>query len=260
MYYNLINSMNRAVVSSYTARTISYATATGITDVTILGALNTWDLYAISKGLDSVYKQVFFLASGTSSNSVVNFYNPSTLLGTIFGGITFSSSGAMANGANGYINSNFNPSTQLASQNSGHFSFYSNLTPSNLFSTHGGYDGINRFHYYETGATIYNALNSNSLLSISPQFTKLGSFLTNRNNSSNFTVSKGSDVRTITNTSTSLVNSNLGIFGLLQGSTQIGSISDLRLTFWTTGNGMTAQQELDHHTGITNLMTTLGIQ
>ena len=259
MYYGLINSMNRS--AGYTARTTAFATATGITDITILGALNTWDLYAISKGLDSVYKQVFFLASGTSANSVVNFFNTVSLSGSIFGGITFSSSGAKANGANGYIDSNFNPSTQLASQNSGHFSFYSNQDPlTNLASTHGGFDGTNRYHYYEVGTTIYNALNSNSLLSISPLFNRLGSFLTNRNNSANFTVSKGSDVRTITNTSTALVNSNLGIFGLLQGSTQIGTISDLRLTFWTTGTGMTSQQELDHHTGVTNLMTTLGIQ
>ena len=75
MYYGLINSMNRAVVSSYTARTTAFATATGITDATILGALNTFDLGLISNSLDTKMKAVYPFLGGTASTHKYNFMN-----------------------------------------------------------------------------------------------------------------------------------------------------------------------------------------
>ena len=260
MYYGLINSMNRAVVSSYTARTTAFATATGITDVTILGALSAWDTYITSKGLDTVYKQVLFLASGTSGTAVINFMNPSTLTATPFGGLNFSSSGVRGNGSNAYFNSNFKPSTQLSSQNSAHLSFYSNLDTFAAFTNLcGAYDG-NRFHYYDATGTTYMAVNSGGLLSISPTYLKIGTFLINRNNSANFNVSNGIVTNTVTSTSTPLVTSNIGIGATIDSSNvSTGTYFTLRYSFFTAGSGMTSAQEGFHHIGVTNLMTTLGI-
>jgi hypothetical protein len=251
--------MNRS--AGYTARTTAFATATGITDATILGALNTWDLYIISNGLDTVYKQVLFLAAGTSGRAIVNFMNTSTLTATPIGGLTFSSSGVLGNGTNSYFNSNFKPSVQLSSQNSAHLSFYSNLeTFSSWSSMNGGYDG-NRFHYYDAGGTNYMAVNTSNLYSNSPSFLKKGTFLINRNNSANFTASNGIVTNTFTDTSTPLVSANLGIGQLLDGSNNpIATYLNLRYSFWTAGSGMTSAQETAHHIGLTTLMTTLGIQ
>lgn len=259
-YTGIIASMKKLPSGGgYGALTTAYATATGITDVTVLGALSTWEAYIVSKGLDSVYKQVCFLAAGTSGTAIINFMNPSTLSATSYGGLTYSSSGVTGNNVNGYLNSNFKPSTQLASQDSAHLSFYSNLTSSlGWGNINGGYDG-NRFHYYDLNGTNYMAVNSSGLLSIT-SFGQKGTFLINRDNSANFKCSNGITSNTLTSTSTSLVAANHGIMQLLDGSNSvIGGYSDSRYSFWTAGSGMTSAQEGFHHIGITNLMTTLGI-
>ena len=261
MYYSLINIMNKTVAPSYTARTSAFATATGITDVTILTALSTWDLYISSKGLDSVYKQVLFLAAGTSGTAIVNFMNPSTLTATPIGGLTFSSLGVKGNGSNGYLNSNFKPSVQLSSQNSGHLSFYSNFENFGNWENSFGSLDSNRFHYYDSSGTNYMGVNTSGLYSNSPAFLKKGTFLINRNNSANFTASNGIVTNTLTSTSTSLVTANLGIMQLLDTSNNpLVAYSTMRYTFFTAGSGMTSQQQTDHHIGLTTLMTTLGIQ
>lgn len=244
----------------YTARTTAFASATGITNATILNALNTWDLYAISKGLDTVYKQVLFLAAGTSGTAVINFMNPATFTASAHGGLAFSSSGVLGNGSNSYLNSNFKPSLQLVSKDSAHLSFYSNLETFTSFNNLcGAYDG-NRFHYYDSGGNTYMAVNNTGLLSISPTYLKKGTFLLNRNNSVNFNVSNGIVTNTITRPSTALVGANVGIGTTLDSfNVSTGTYFDLRYSFWTVGSGMTSQQEADHHVGVTSLMTTLGI-
>ena len=257
-YYRTFLEESGAV---YTARTTAYSTATGINDPTILNALNTWDTSIIANSLDNVYKQVLFLAAGTSVTAVVNFMNPSTLSATPIGGLSFSTSGVLGNKTNSYFNSNFKPSTQLSSRDSAHLSFYSNLeTFTSWQSINGGYDG-NRFHYYDGSGTNYMAVNASGLYSNSPAFLKKGTFLINRNNSANFTASNGFVKNTFTETSTPLVSANLGIGQLLDGSNNpMGAYLDLRYSFWTAGSGMTASQETAHHIGLTTLMTTLGIQ
>jgi hypothetical protein len=246
----------------YTARTTAYATATGITDLTILGALNTWDLYIISKGLDTVYKQALFLATGSSGSAVINFMNPSIYTASAYGGLIFSNLGVKGNQANSYLNSNFKPSTQLASQNSIHMSFYSNLTDNSIsWSSYlGAYDG-NRLHYYHNYLDNYMGVNTSGIYSNSPSFLNKGTFLLNRNNSSNFSTSNGIVTNTFTNSSTPLISANIGI-GRILGVTDndvFNATFNLRYSFFTTGSGMTSSQQSFHHTGITNLMTTLGI-
>ena len=122
MYYSLINSMNRAVAPSYTARTTAFATATGITDVTILGALNTFDLGLISNSLDTKMKALYPFVGGTASTHKYNFLNPLDLdiayRLQFNGGYIHSSTGAKPNGTNGYANTFLVPSTVSASYNS----------------------------------------------------------------------------------------------------------------------------------------------
>jgi len=127
MYYGLINSMSKGGVS-YTARTSAFATATGITDATILGALNTFDLGLISNGLDSKMKAVYPFLGGTSLTHKYNFMDARDL-DIAFrlqfnGGWTHSSTGAKPNGVNAYANTYIVPNTHL-SLNSTSYGFYS---------------------------------------------------------------------------------------------------------------------------------------
>jgi hypothetical protein len=120
--------MNRAVVSSYTARTAAFATATGITDTTILGALNTFDLGLISNSLDTKMKAVYPMVGGTSTTCKYNFMDARDLDVAFrlqfFGGLSYSSNGILGNGVNGYADTKLNSRTQLVDSNV-HLSFYS---------------------------------------------------------------------------------------------------------------------------------------
>jgi len=123
--------MNRAVVSSYTARTTAFATATGITDTTILGALNTFDLGLISNSLDSKMKALYPFVGGTATTHKYNFMDARDLDVAFrlqfFGGGTFSATGYLPNGTNAYANTFFNGNTQLGSSSS-HISTYLRTT------------------------------------------------------------------------------------------------------------------------------------
>ena len=127
MYYGLINSMNRAVVASYTARTTAFATATGITDATILGALNTFDLGLISNSLDTKMKALYPFVGSTASTQKYNFMDARDLdvafRLSFSGGGTFSSNGYQPNGTNAFADTFLSPSTSLV-LNSTHISAY----------------------------------------------------------------------------------------------------------------------------------------
>jgi hypothetical protein len=112
----------------YTTRTTAFATATGITDTTILGALNTFDLGLISNGLDIKMKAVYPFLGGTASTHKYNFIDARDLdiafRLTFNGGWTHSSTGALPNGTNGYADTKLIPSSILTFANT-HFSLYS---------------------------------------------------------------------------------------------------------------------------------------
>jgi hypothetical protein len=126
MYYGIINSMKKGG-SSYTARTTAFATATGITDVTILGALNTFDLGLISNSLDTKMKAVYPFVGSTSTTQKYNFMDARDLNAafrlSFNGGGTFSSNGYQPNGTNAFADTFLIPSSSLL-LNSIHISAY----------------------------------------------------------------------------------------------------------------------------------------
>ena len=127
MYYGLINSIS-IPPPSYTARTSAFATATGITDVTILGALNTFDLGLISNSLDTKMKAVYPFLGGTSTTHKYNFMDSADSNGafrlSFNGGWTHSANGITGNLVNTFADTFFIPSAQLT-LTSGHYSIYS---------------------------------------------------------------------------------------------------------------------------------------
>ena len=112
--------MKRGV--GYTARTTAFATATGITDVTILGALNTFDLGLISNSLDSKMKALYPMVGSTSTTQKYNFMDARDLDAAFRlqfnGGGTFSSNGYKPNGTNAYANTFLTPSVVTSNYNS----------------------------------------------------------------------------------------------------------------------------------------------
>jgi hypothetical protein len=143
IYYNTENSSNLngintninsyysiyyvAPTPTYTARTSAFATATGITDTTILNALNTFDTGLISNGLDTKMKALYPFVGGTASTHKYNFMDPRDVDAAyrlVFsGGWVHSSTGAKPNGTNGYADTRLNAS--IMTPNSEHLSNYS---------------------------------------------------------------------------------------------------------------------------------------
>ena len=106
---------------AYTARTTAFATATAITDTTILNALNTFDLGLISNGLDTKMKAIYPFVGSTATTQKYNFMDARDL-DVAFrlqfnGGWTHSSTGALPNGTNAYANTYVTPSTNLNADN-----------------------------------------------------------------------------------------------------------------------------------------------
>ena len=176
MYYGLISSMKKTVAASYTARTTAFIAATGISDTTIINALNTMDLSLISNGLDTKMKALYPFVGGTASTHKYNFMDARDLDAAFRlafnGGWTHSSTGALPNGTNGYANTFLNAFNY--GQND--FSFGCYLRTINAGMCYiGAYDGF-RNHLLPVSLLYYAQINSSgaSTVSILPtQTTKL---------------------------------------------------------------------------------------
>ena len=119
-----------AVPSNYTTRTAAFAAATGITDTTILNALNTFDTGLISNGLDTKMKALYPFVGGTAATHKYNFMDARDLDAAFRlqfnGGWVHSSTGAAPNGVNGFAETYLNPSTAFSDfKNNSHLLIYS---------------------------------------------------------------------------------------------------------------------------------------
>jgi len=119
---NFNSTKERFGFTNYTTRTTAFATATGITDTTILNALNTFDTGLISNGLDTKMKALYPFVGGTANTHKYNFMDPRDLdaaFRLVFsGGYIHSSTGALPNGTNGYANTFIRPSLVTSNINS----------------------------------------------------------------------------------------------------------------------------------------------
>jgi hypothetical protein len=209
-YTPLISSMSKGG-TFYTSRTTSFATATGITDVTILNALNTFDLGLTSNGLDTKMKAIYPFVGGTSAAHKFNFMDSRDLDAafrlTFFGGWTHSSLGIVGSATNNYADTNLNALTHIsASDNS--FSIYKQNNSS-----------INEC-YVRVGTPISTSVNMSELFSYG---------------SSTYIQSSGTGEYSITGTTKGfyMVNRNVNTLSLFKNTTK-NSFTD---TFTTQYNG-----------------------
>ena len=106
---------SNTVAQILTIRTNSFLTASGITDTTIKGALNTLDVGFISA---SIIPIAFYpMVGGVASTMKYNFMDARDLDSAYrlawFGGWTYNSSGALPNGTNAYADTNLIPNNVL---------------------------------------------------------------------------------------------------------------------------------------------------
>ena len=267
MYYGLINSMNKTVAPSYTARTTAFATATGITDTTILGALNTFDLGLISNSLDTKMKAIYPFVGGTSTTQKFNFMDARDLNAAFrlqfSGGGTFSATGYKPNGTNAYADTFFKPITNGSlTANNNHIAIYSR--------TSAGSD------YYNAGAETFPAANALNIFVNRTDGSAgydSGTYTLNRNSYSNGD-GKGYYLGTVNSDLSSRAYKN----GILKNTTSITNmaLTDVNVYLATTnpinlytsqemalfhiGTGLSSADCISLSTLVQNLQTSLGRQ
>lgn len=257
MYYNLINSMNRGV--GYTARTTAFATATGITDATILGALNTFDLGLISNSLDSKIGLLYPFVGGDSSKHSYNFMNTSLFQITWNGGVTHNANGIVGNGVNGYGVTGYVPSANL-SLNSVHISTYirTNVNESKCdFGSASAGNNNGLAIYSRFSDTLITSTNDNDTLNSSIVDSR-GLTVANRSSSTSRKQFKNG-IQVATQSYSSSVLNDFGLYLLcsnLNGSPSF-AYSSKNISFASIGSSFSDAEQSTFYTLVQNLQTTL---
>jgi hypothetical protein len=246
----------------YTTRTTAFATATGITDTTILGALNTFDLGLISNGLDTKMKALYPFVGGTATTHQFNFMDARDLNAafrlTFSGGMTHSSNGVQFGGVNGTADTYLVPSATLG-LNSTSAGIYSRTNNASSIADLSNTDGSSNFYapnmYIRFGGTAYYCVNTSGQGTIANP-DSLGFYLTNRIDSAQHKLHKNGALFASENRpSTSLANGTI-VVGRIAG----GYFSDRQYAFMTIGLGLTDAEALNLYTLTQAFQTTLGRQ
>ena len=259
MYYGLISSMNKTVASAYTARTTAFIAATGISDTTIINALNTMDLSLISAGLDTKIKALYPFVGGSASTHKYNFMDARDLDAAFrlyfSGGWTHNSNGVTGNGTNAYAQTFFNPVTQALSINSSHLSYYAR--------TNGGpgvwigNGALNGFLENITGNALYGSLGTVSYMFYAS--TSIGNLFNMVNRTSNTYQElrrQGSSLVSSASISTSYNNQDFFINSY--NTTQLFSSSNC--AFSSIGDGLTNTEASTFYTITQTFQTSLSRQ
>jgi hypothetical protein len=170
-------SFSKVSGDSNTPRVAAFLTATGITDSTIINALNTMDAALVTAGLlpsgtgAGLIKALYPNVGGTATTHKFNFVNPAdtdAAFRVVFnGGWTHNSSGATSNGTNAYADTFINPTTHY-SGNTITWGTYRVQTGANVqvgtadLSTYER-SAANTLTVFSGGATVSQAMSSNGM-------------------------------------------------------------------------------------------------
>lgn len=250
---------SNTVAQVLTARTGAFLTASAISDATIRGGLNTFDIGLISNSLDTKMKALYPFVGGTASTHKFNFMNAADTNAafrlTFSGGWVHSSNGILPNGTNTFAD------TFLASNVMGQNNFH-NVLYSRTNVVEGGCDlGVWNGSY---GVSNYLSLttqyitHSNSTSAVGDSITNsLGFFAQSRLSSTNIFKRFNSTTLTKTLTSTTPRSSNyiIGRTGDFNGE-----YSSKQLAFISIGDGLSSAELTTLDTLTQQLQTTLGRQ
>ena len=259
-----------ATTPTYTARTTSFAAATGITDTTILNALNTFDTGLISNGLDTKMKALYPFVGGTAATHKFNFMDARDL-DTAFrlqfnGGWTHSSTGALPNGTNAYANTYITPSTNLDADNLS-MSYYSRTNTSViptqiLFSSFVNSSSVCAL-FFDSNILYFDSFNNTPYIgrvSVSESRSQ-GMYMGNRLNASiNKIVRNGTVIASFATGGTG-IRPTFSIYmaaANYQGSAV--AFNSLQTAFGSIGNGLTDGEATTFYNLVQAFQTSLGRQ
>lgn len=243
----------------------AFFTAANITDSTQKTAVNQLVLDLKSFGLFTLPNLVVYpMVGGTNTSTSFNLVNPALYQITWNGGVVSSNNGVQFNGVNAYGNTNFNPTTVGAGQNSFHISMYSRTNNSNAECEIGVEDSLFRGSsiFARLSGTTYYRVNSDGIYITHADANSLGFYISNRT-ASNVVNGWKNGVKLATGTTASTGNVNANIFiGAYNNVPNpfIRYYSTKQVAAVTMGAGLTDTQAADLRTAIQTFNTTLARQ
>jgi hypothetical protein len=259
--YSLYNRL--AFLGGLDPDATAFFSATGITDPTIQGAINSLCVDLKTYGVWSKMKAIYPFVGGTATTHKFNLKDSRDLDDafrlSFSGGITHDVNGLTPNGVNGFANTFLTPSTSLT-LNSTHISIYSRVNIANTGSDIGSSNinfanGLyisprftdNRSYTRINGASIeYSSANS------------LGYFVGTRTSSTLSKLFLNNTLKTSGGLSTGLNDFSVNIGALNNGG--VRTFSNRQLAFSTIGDGLTDEDSANLYYSVQKFQTTLGRQ
>jgi hypothetical protein len=260
--YSLYNRL--AFLGGLDPDATAFFSATGITDPTIQGAINSLCVDLKKYGVWDKMKAIYPFVGGTATTHKFNLKDSRDLDDafrlSFLGGWTHSTDVATPNGTNGYANTFLIPNTTLQ-LNSVHLSFYTN-TQTNFSSAEMGSRNLGSDALYMvrhlSGSNFDTANNATSSTTSSPNLS--GLYLMNRNNSSNYQTIRNT-VTEISRNIASNSKSTIPLFiGAVNNSSTAQYFSNKNIRFASIGDGLTDTDSLNLYYSIQKFQTTLGRQ
>ena len=244
---------------SYGTLTTAWIAATGETDLTILGALNTLETDLTTYGLTAKMTALYPFAGGTSTKHSYNFINTAAYQLSFVGGWTHSSTGALPNGTNAYANTGI-----LASSFGANYmlNFYSRTNTSGLKSDLGTYNETT------LGLTLETLIGGGTLTMDIPDVNNRQSFAVTDSLGNFIFFNNSSNGRRAFRNSTSLLNTtylaasmtNKNLIFSDWGYLASPRYSDRQLAFGGFGSNFTATDAANYYTAVQAFQTTLSRQ
>lgn len=219
----------------------AFITAVGITDATIIDAINTFVTEAKAQGIWNDLDKIYPFVGGTSTAHRYNLKN-ALADGTFFGGVTHNSNGVTFNGTTGYFDTGW--ATTSGNLYNRHFSQYV-VTQNSNTAWAGSYDGTNLFGLRTDQARILDFVGLNSLYAVSPVYLTRASIMCANIDSS--TVGKVYSNGVLAFTNTGAINAtpttNTVYVGALNFNGTASFFHDSNVRFVTTGNKLDASKQ-----------------
>jgi len=266
MYYGLLGLAAKVSGGGYGTLTTAWIAATGETDLTIIGALNTLESDLTTYGLTSKMKALYPFVGGTSTKHSYNFINTSLYQITWNGGWTHSSTGALPNGTNAYGNTGFKQVSNFTSTSTASIGTYLRTDS----SVQGADMGAGNTNNASEGILIYSSFLGTTYYGCALGSSLIGSGDSNSDSRGFYTVVRDSGVQrqhkrgnvTINTSETEAVGtiSDVNIYVGAGNSTNPGPsnvYSDRETAFAFIGDTLT-QTEIDNfYTAVQTFQTTL---
>ena len=268
-YSPLVRRFSSSVAPSpYGTLTTAWIAATGETDLTILGALNTLESDMATYGLTSKMKALYPMVGGTAAKHKFNFMDARDLDAafrlTFSGGWTHSSTGALPNGTNGYADTRLNINS-VTSLNSIALGVYSRTNTSSGDKFYGVQDiTLGTYNLFS------EKISSNNVAALINENGFAGTFLANTDSRGFFQASRtasnavriSKNTTQVTSTTASNFKANYNYFLGATNNTGAGAsrYNDREIAFYYLSDGLTSTELTNFDTAVQTFQTTLGRQ